>query len=92
MAVSPHHCQLMAATGETPGLQWGEKGEFIAGKSGFEAVELVAVGMYRPPLPIVCYYLGLLPLASNGARIQLWGSSPEPLCLCIINVNHSQTR
>eukprot|EP00972_Heterocapsa_arctica_P038791 5716536-Heterocapsa_arctica.AAC.1 len=32
-----------------------------------------------------------MPAVSNGSSIQLWGSS-DPICVCVLNVNHSQTR
>ena len=53
--------------------------------------EVVGVTMTHPQLPIFAYRLGALPMASNGARVNLWGS-PDPLCLCTLNVNHIQTR
>ena len=91
MSVSAEHCKLMAAVGKFADEAWAENGCFIAGDLGFESVHLAGVEMSHPPLPIFAYYLGLLPVASNGAMVSLWGS-PDPLCICLLNVNHSQTR
>ena len=91
MSVSAEHCKLMAAVGKFADEAWAENGRFIAGDLGFESVHLAGVEMSHPPLPIFAYYLGLLPVASNGAMVSLWGS-PDPLCICLLNVNHSQTR
>ena len=30
-------------------------------------------------------------MTSNGASVDLWGSD-DPVCVCVLNVNHSQTR
>jgi hypothetical protein len=91
MAVSSAHCQLMADVGRFADEEWLLHGDFIAGKLAFEAVYLKSVVNSHPALPVFMYNLGLIPMASNGASIELW-SSPDPLCLCILNVNHSQTR
>ena len=70
---------------------WREKGPDIAGTAGFEAVHWLSVDNSHPPLPIFAYFLGMLPSASNGARVVIW-NSPDPVCMCVLNVNHSQTR
>ena len=59
---------------------WATDGRAIAGDLGFEAAQLAGVGTSRPPLPIFAYFLGVLPIASNGAGIALWESQPDPLC------------
>ena len=91
MAVSVAHCQLMADVGRYADAEWMANGPYIAGSRPFEAVHIKSVINSHPPLPIFMYYLGLLPMASNGATVELW-NSPDPLCLAIMNVNHSQTR
>ena len=91
MSVSAEHCKLMAAVGKLADEAWAENGRFIAGDLGFESVHLAGVEMSHPPLPIFAYCLGLLPVASNGAMVSLRGS-PDPLCTCLLNVNHSQAR
>ena len=79
MAVSMRHCQLMAEVGAFADAAWEDHGPFIVGELGFQAVHRVGVGMSHPPLPIFAYYLGLIPMASNGATVTLW-DSPDPLC------------
>jgi hypothetical protein len=91
MSVSGEHCLVMSKIGEFADNQWETHGPFIAGDKPFNAVHMVAVGMAHPPLPIFMYYLGMMPMASNGARVELWGS-PDPMAMCVLNVNHSQTR
>jgi hypothetical protein len=91
MSVTAEHCLLMSQVGKFADTEWAKNGSEIAGQTAFEAVHLVSVDMSHPPLPIFAYWLGLLPVAANGASVDLWGS-PDPLCLCILNVNHSQTR
>ena len=85
------HCSAMADAGELADNAWEEHGRFIAGDDGFSAVRALSIGTAHPPFPIFSYFLGVLPMVSNGATVQLW-SKPDPLCLCILNVNHSQTR
>ena len=91
MSVSVEHCQLVTKVGQFADASWKEHGRFIAGDLAFESVHLRSVEMSHPALPIFAYYLGILPMTSNGACVELWGS-PDPVCLCILNVNHSQTR
>ena len=91
MAVSVAHCQLMVDVGRVADGEWLAHGPFIAGQLPFEAVLLKGVVNSHPAMPIFMYYLGLLPVASNGASVEL-SASPDPLCLCVLNVNHSQTR
>lgn len=91
MSVSVEHCHLMTKVGHFADASWKEHGRFIAGDLAFESVHLRSVEMSHPALPIFAYYLGMLPMTSNGACVELWGS-PDPVCLCILNVNHSQTR
>ena len=81
----------MEEVGEVVCTSWKQYGRFIAGKKGFEATELLGISDSHPPFPIFMYMLGLLPMASNGAGVDIWGKA-EPCCLCILNVNHSQTR
>ena len=91
MAVSFEHCRVMEKVGDFADAEWLKHGVYIAGESGFDAVQILSVGMAHPPLPIFAYYLGALPMASNGASVELWGAA-DPICLCILNVNHSQKR
>ena len=91
MAVSAAHCRLMAKVGEFADEQWKKDGPEIAGKRGFQAAHYQAVRYAHPPFPIYMYSIGLIPALSNGAKVDLWGA-PDPLCLPVLNVNHSQSR
>ena len=91
MAVSAEHCTAMEEVGEAVCTSWDQHGRFIAGQKGFDATELLGIADSHPPFPIFMYMLGLLPMCSNGAGVGIWGKA-EPCCLCILNVNHSQTR
>ena len=50
-----------------------------------------SVKMSHPDFPIFCNALAILPAMSNGIKVNLWGS-PDPLCIVMTNINHSQTR
>ena len=91
MSVSPAHCQTMVDVGRFADEQWMVHGKFIAGATAYESVVKKGINSSHPSFPIFMYQLGLMPMASNGAAINLWGS-PDPVCLCVLNVNHSQTR
>jgi len=45
----------------------------------------------HPAFPIFMTALGAMPALSNGAQVDLWGS-PDPISICVLNINHSQTR
>ena len=91
MSVSREICTVMEEVGDAVGEAWEKHGRFVAGDQGFEAARLLALQSSHPEFPIFAYLLGVIPMASSGMKIDLWGKE-EPLCLCILNVNHSQTR
>jgi hypothetical protein len=91
MAVSTAHCLLMQSVGAYADSQWQTYGRFIAGNVGYEAMHYQSVKMAHPSFPIFMYSLGSTPVLSNGATVNMWGS-PHPLCLVVLNINHSQTR
>ena len=91
MAVSKEHCDLIEKVGEYADAQWKEHGPFIAGQKGYDAMRYQGVKMSHPDFPIFSYSLGALPCMSNGIRVNLWGT-PDPLCIAMTNINHSQTR
>ena len=91
MAVSKEHCQLMQSVGEFVERSWQSKGRFIAGDRGYESAFYQGVRSAHPPFPIFMYQLSLMPVLSNGAMINLWGK-PDPLCIVMVNSNHSQSR
>ena len=91
MAVSMAYCKLMEEVGAAADAAWVEDGEFIAGKVGLSAVHQRSASMAHPELPVFMYNLGLMPALGNGISLNLWGS-PDPVALCVLNVNHSQTR
>ena len=43
MAVSKDHCDLMQFVGSLADSRWQEKGEFIAGAAGYEAMHYLCV-------------------------------------------------
>ena len=71
--------------------EWPKVGPKIAGSRGYRAVTLQSIRLAHPPLPIFMYLLGSTIMASNGTRVQLWGSL-VPIVLWVLNVNYSQTR
>lgn len=91
MAVSFAHCMLMKEVGAFADRQWQAKGQTIAGERGYKGIEYLAVKSSHPALPIFTCALGTLPALSNGLLVDLWGQ-PDPLCIPMQNVNHSQTR
>lgn len=91
MAVSSEHCRIMEDAGGLADRAWVERGRFIAGDAGYESMEHLSVKNSHPALPIFLTHLGMLPAMSNGATIELWGSN-DPLCMVVLNVNHSQSR
>ena len=91
MAMSPDHCRIMDEAGKFADNAWRADGAYIAGPFGYEAVHYSSVKMAHPSFPIFMYYLGMMPMTSNGASVDLWGSD-DPVCVCVLNVNHSETR
>jgi hypothetical protein len=91
MAVSKEHCRIIEKVGAFADAQWVEHGRFIAGDIGYDAMRYQSVKMSHPPFPIFMYSLGNMPVLSNGMTVNLWGSK-DPLCLPVLNINHSQTR
>ena len=70
---------------------WAKRGEYIAGKAGYEAIHIESVRMAHPAFPIFGCALATTPVLCNGARIKLWGSF-DPIAAMCFNVNRSQTR
>ena len=83
--------RVMETVGEYADLQWAEHGAFIAGAKGFESTRIRSIKMSHPAFPIFMYDIGLMLAMSNGATVDIWGT-PDPIALCVLNVNHSQTR
>lgn len=91
MSVSKEHYELLAVVGALVDREWEAHGQLIAGEKGFKAIHTRGVQWAHPPLPIFMYALAMMPVLSNGAKVNLWGS-PDPLALVVLNINHSQTR
>ena len=91
MAVSLAHCQLMEEVGKLADEQWEKNGRLVAGAAGFVAVQYQSITLAHPSFPIFMTALCAMPALSNGATTAIWGK-PDPLALCVLNVNHSQTR
>ena len=71
--------------------EWKRVAPRILGKNGFHAVQLQAIRLSHPPLPIFLYLLGCCVMLGNGASVCLWGGV-APITLWILNINYSQTR
>ena len=77
MAMPQEYSEVMAAVGARADELWAAHRELIAGKEAYQAVQLSSVQSSHPAFPIFAYLLGVIPMLSNGASVNLWGS-PGP--------------
>ncbi len=71
--------------------QWARHGKYIAGEKGWQATHLMSVKSSHPSFPIFTNALGSMPMLSNGAKVNLWGTE-DPVFMAVLNVNHSRSR